>query len=318
MFRDVSNVIPGDRPLPDENSHIVPDEWFDHRIRADQYLSEEVEALKAYHDKCLTGGEAAYAITRRVTDGTALDDGTMLANDQCFALMSLLASALDKWPLTRTGDLITLLQAFRRLEDGPNKSLIFSDHSLEWKHLPYFSSIWCNDYCQERPGYIAERYHQSPTRRSYEMAIYLKRQDVWAQLTAAGFTPIKDAYFIVIWALEQKAELNDSLDPSEKIIPELHIPAAARWIHALGKRFYQDAVEEKLQDGYRVSRFPNMVLNYDHMCKDRWAFWEKRFTEFANGAGGEDELTKKEAKAAVEHMQAVVKAWEMENESIAG
>ncbi|THX61664.1 hypothetical protein D6D06_00430 [Aureobasidium pullulans] len=314
--RGIIHVAPTD--LPDESRMTVERAWFDSHGHENQHHLEEIKVLRVYHDKRMTAEETAYAITRPLTQGTALGDGTVLAKDECFVLMSLLASALAEWPLTRTKDLIALLQAFRSLEDGPNNSLIFSDHPLEWKHLPYFSAIWCNDYCQERPGYIAERYHQSPTRRSYEMAIYLKRQDVWAQLTAAGFTPIKDAYFIVIWALEQKAELNDSLDPSEKIIPELHIPAAARWIHALGKRFYQDAVEEKLQDGYRVSRFPNMVLNYDHMCKDRWAFWENRFIEFANGAAGEDELTMKEAKAAVEHMQAVVKAWEMENESIAG
>lgn len=67
--------------------------------------------------------------------------------------------------------------------------------------------------------------------------------------------------------------------------------------------------------GIKISQYGSQLRSH---VQGSLGFLGKRFTEFANGAGGEDELTKKEAKAAVEHMKAVVKAWEMENESIAG
>ncbi|CAD0093364.1 unnamed protein product [Aureobasidium vineae] len=99
----------------------------------------------------------------------------------------------------------------------------------------------------------------------------------------------------------------------DRILPELHIPAAVRWIRALGERIYEDVIKENMQNGFKVLASPKMILNYDHMCKARRDFWKQRFSDFANDEGDVDELTKKQAKAAIEHMEAVVKDWEMKH-----
>ena len=306
--------------MPDESNQFVPEKWFVDQLQAYKYHTTEIDVLKNYHDKRLTATEAAYLFTRPLTIEPTSDHRRSLMRNELHIVTSLLVCALCEWPLARTPDLIDLLQAFEGLQDGPHESMVHGNKGLEWKDLPYLDPIWRNDYCWEVPGCVAEIYYQHPERRNHEIAQYLKKQDVWAQLVAAGFFTSTDAYLRVLWALEQRPELNDTMHLYDRIIPELHVPAAASWIRTMGRTFYEDAINGKMLDNFAMLKppSPKMALKCDHMCKDRWAFWEKRFTEFANGAGGEDELTKKEAKAAVEHMQAVVKAWEMENESIAG
>ncbi|THZ34015.1 hypothetical protein D6C90_07958 [Aureobasidium pullulans] len=275
--------------LPDGSNQLVPDKWFTDQLQAYKYHTTEIDVLKNYHDKRLTATEAAYLFTRPLTIEPTSDHRRSLMRNELHI-------------------------------DGPHESMVHGNKGLEWKDLPYLDPIWRNDYCWEVPGCVAEIYYQHPERRNHEIAQYLEKQDVWAQLVAAGFFTSTDAYLRVLWALEQRPELNDTMHLYDRIIPELHVPAAASWIRTMGRTFYEDAINGKTLDNFAMLKppSPKMALKCDHMCKDRWAFWEKRFTEFANGAGGEDELTKKEAKAAVEHMQAVVKAWEMENESIAG
>ncbi|KAI5194662.1 hypothetical protein E4T38_09474 [Aureobasidium subglaciale] len=227
--------------------------------------------------------------------------------------MSLLASALDEWPLARTSDLIALLHAIKSLSDGPSKDLTFGTEQREWRELYFFASIWLNDVCWEQPGDVVEGFTRHPENKACDIAAYIKRHDIWAQLTADGFFKTDVAYYNIIRALEQKVEFNDTVHLYERVFPEMQIPAAAHWIRATGKRLYEDAVEGVERDSLVTSRGVNMSLTYDNMCKDRWDFWQSRFNEFVNGEQEADQRTKQEAKAAVEHMQDVVKTWKAEH-----
>lgn len=302
------NLPPPPAELPNENRQVVEQSWFDKMLQNKDESPEQVNALKAYHDRLLTPQEAAYAITRLVTNSPLPDSPFQEAD---YYLMYLLANALNDWPLARTPDLIALLSAFKNLPDGPHRGEVMTRNGqpLAWASIPYIESIWTHDFCWEVHGDIKKRYTKIPARRDYEIAVYVKRQDIMAQLTAAGFIYFKRAYWYMIGTLEQKLDFNDSVPQYRKVVLELNIPAAARWIIATGKRIYEGAIKEETAD-YDTTNDTTMAVQYGHMCKERWNLWERRFAEFADGAHGDNEMIKREAKTAVEHMKAVVEAYE--------
>ncbi|KAI5247321.1 hypothetical protein E4T43_02115 [Aureobasidium subglaciale] len=266
----------------------ISEEWFDNWLTVYQHRPEEISALMAFHDGLWTAKETAYPITRPLTNGSIPVTRTQLARDESHVLMSLLASALDEWPLVRTSDLIALLHAIKSLSDGPSKDLTFGIEQREWRELYYFASIWRNDVCWEQPGDVVEDFTWRLGSRHC------------TKLTADGFLQTNVAYYNIIRALEQKIEFNDTVRLYERVFPKMQIPAAAHWIRATGKKLYEDAVEGVERDSLVASRGTNMSLTYDNMCKDRWDFWQSRFNEFVNGEQEADERTKQGAKAAVE------------------
>ncbi|CAD0081901.1 unnamed protein product [Aureobasidium vineae] len=164
------------------------------------------------------------------------------------------------------------------------------------------------------PDDILDRCAKTPAILHREFELYIKRQDISAQLTAAGLIEIRRAYYLIAWALEWNHESNDleqRKGPPRLFIPDWYIPAVARWIINNGRRFYEDAVNQNMQDCFKPPPGYEMVYKYDCMCNERWDLWKKRLTEFADGAGGDDKVTKREAKAAVQHMESVVDAWEL-------
>ncbi|KAI4722146.1 hypothetical protein E4T48_01436 [Aureobasidium sp. EXF-10727] len=301
---------------PVDESESISDQWFDGMIQkpANQNFHHEINAVRAYHHGRSSASEAACAMTRPLTYSPLPRKGT---ESPSFALMFLLAEFLDEWPLSRSREFITLLRAFEHLVDGPHGGQYEAedDGPTLWKDLPWLRSIWRNDICWESPDLITKRCAKTPAIQEHEFEIYIKRQDISAQLTAAGILEIKHAYYLIAWALEYDHESDDlgkRRRPHMPFIPDWHIPSIARYIIVNGKRFYEDAINQNMQGCFKIPPY-----KYDRMCKERWDFWKERLTEFADGAEGVNEVTKGEAKAAVQHMESVVDAWESSHNSTA-
>jgi hypothetical protein len=119
-----------------------------------------------------------------------------------------------------------------------------------------------------------------------------------ARLTDDG---VFTAYMYVIWSMRQALEMTPEPLPWWY---DAHVPAAAVWALALGKKLQQreeDLTPTNPNQG-DPARGGDLWSGGPVFSKERWAFWKKRFGEVV-GQEGIGEETKSIAKQAVEAMQ---------------
>lgn len=312
-------VNPNFYSLLDENP--VPASWFEAQltryatksdILRDTYLSPEINALKDFHDGITSAGQAAHTITRPISTNPVPSLGTY--SDEIVAvshLWRLYKDALVEWPSSRTQDLIALGVAISELPDQLHLGEALDDDEqapkpMTWKDLPGIYMVWRDAHWQ-RPFDIVEKCKTDEERR-YARDVYLKQQDVEAQLVASGILKYKLAFQAVITSLEvaKRPEEKSGHDPAkdgdfEPLELDFHIPTAARWIKHIGRRMYVSVVERELKDVDEKS-IPRGARLFDKPA-DRWGFWERRLNDVIRDEG--DEFIKKEASMAIDIMKRI-------------
>jgi hypothetical protein len=299
----------------------VPSSWFEAQltrystrsdILRDTYLSAEVNALKSFHDGTTSAAEAAHAITRPISTTPVPSIGT--SSDVIVPvtqLWRLHKDALVEWPPTCTQDLIALGVAISELPDRLHRGEALDDNDertpLVWKDLPYIHMVWRDAHWQ-RPIDIVEKCKDDASRR-HARDVYLKQQDVQAELVAAELFEYKLAFREVITDLEiaRKPEDTGGHDPAtdgdfELLELDFHISAAVRWIKHNGTRMYISLVEKELKDLPETS-IPRGARHFEKQA-ERWQFWERRFGDVA-GDDKADEFTRQEAQAGLDTMEAI-------------
>jgi hypothetical protein len=119
-----------------------------------------------------------------------------------------------------------------------------------------------------------------------------------ARLTEDGVFTV---YLYVIWSMRQALEMTPEPLPWWY---DAHVPAAAVWALALGKKLQEREEDLTPTDPNQgnPARGGDLWSGGPVFSKERWAFWKKRFGEVA-GQEGIDEETKSIAKQSVEAME---------------
>ncbi|KAF1978094.1 hypothetical protein BU23DRAFT_550203 [Bimuria novae-zelandiae CBS 107.79] len=123
-----------------------------------------------------------------------------------------------------------------------------------------------------------------------------------ARLTESG---VFEFYLYTIWAMREALEKAPGRLPGWY---DIHVPAAAVWVFALGSKLYER--EEDLTPKNRNEGNPakggDLWTGGPVFSKERWAFWKKRFGDVAGEEGDASlvsEETRKIARDAVEAME---------------
>ncbi|KAL3952823.1 hypothetical protein ACCO45_012766 [Purpureocillium lilacinum] len=229
----------------------IPEAWFDEQLKRyrtsndilQDYISKEVEVLKAYYGRQVRPQDAARAITRPITS-TSIPLGETSSDDivPLTQLWRLLKDALVEWPSGRTPDLVLLLAAIARRRDRIHRGEALDDDErpMTWACLPYLTMIWSEAYWME-PGQIVRRCNSVGSRHRARDA-YIKQQDAEAQLVAAGLFEWRRAFWYLIKTLERVANHNDNTvasgDNTAEVLlqADFHIPAVACWIKHNGRK----------------------------------------------------------------------------------
>lgn len=281
-------------------------------ILRDTYLSAEIKALKDFHDGTTSTAEAAQAITRPISTNPVPSIGTSSdAIVPVTQLWRLYKDALVEWPSNRTQDLVTLGVAISELPDHLHRGEALDDNdersTLAWKDVPYIHMVWRDAHWQ-RPVDLVEKCKDDEARR-HARDVYLKQQEVEAQLVAANLFEYKLAFREVIIDLEiaKKPEDKGDHDPAtdgdfEPLELDFHISAAARWIKHNGGRMRVSLVEKELKD-LPENSIPRGARHFERQG-ERWQFWERRFGDVARDEEA-DEFTRREAQAGLDAMKAI-------------
>ena len=119
-----------------------------------------------------------------------------------------------------------------------------------------------------------------------------------ARVSAAG---MRDFSLYAIWSMRGTLETDVAADPLDNLLP-----ASAAWILYAGKQLYnsdQEWLPEPMK-GDPASGGP--LWDGKHgFCKERWAFWKKRFRDVEGRRDGVGRETKRIAAEAVAAMDAV-------------
>ncbi|KAK7420738.1 hypothetical protein QQX98_002540 [Neonectria punicea] len=224
-------------PSSEDYQGVLP-EWFDaqhsrYSSNSDilkAYLAKEIDALKAFHDGETNTEQASHTITRPISTtpipavGTSSDDIVVLTQ-----LWRLYKDALIEWPHVS-------------LDDDDEKP-------FTWESLPYIVMVWTGYHWMDPIG-IVERCADAIARR-HARDVYIKQQDVEAQIVAAGIFKWKHAIKHVINALESEPRTKSYPQPrrngEEELVVDFHIPAAGRWIKDLGQRMYTSLKNDEVK-----------------------------------------------------------------------
>ncbi|KAI1395544.1 hypothetical protein F4819DRAFT_186683 [Hypoxylon fuscum] len=300
--------------LLDETSRSVPESWFEeHLSRPDfeheslkSFFHSEVTQLKSYHRGEASADEAAYALTRPITNSSIPPLGGY--SDHSIALShlwELLIDALIEWPPGQTPSLIALLLAVKKAPGHIHAGEATDDEEkpFSWSTFPYFHRVWSDNHWMS-PGQITRRCPDTAARQRARN-IYIKQQDVEAQLVAAQlFAERTRALRYLVKTLEREPQPDDHLDAADDCLADsqikfdFQIPAAAQWVKHCGQDLYVSLLNYEME-GW--DKLPSPV-SFDKPV-ERWEFWEKRL--FAISRGGLDETTRKAAELAVGYMKAV-------------
>lgn len=306
--------------LPEDNATTVPEQWFDRQLTRRTYkspilkgfLDDEVAALKAYHDGNLSTSDAAQAITSPVSNSPVPDLGTY--SDEISAvcqLWSLLIDALVEWPPCRTLDLVALIVAISKLPGGLHRGEATDDDEkpLTWTDTPYIAMIW-SDITWRRPGDLVRETPLATdggAARQRARLVYIKQQDVEAQLVREGILDSRRGFQYLIRTLEKipgpqdEAEASDDAEAADQLKLDFQVPAAACWLKHNGRILRDGVVGDELK-GWEKRRIPDEAMKFSQP-DERWNYWEKRLREIAESEP--DDYTREAAETAVGYMKAV-------------
>lgn len=312
-----------------EDANGVPPAWFDEqrnccKSKHDMLLGclyKEIDLLKSFHDGELGCDETAYAITRPICESPVPKLGTY--EDEIIALCHLwrlYKDALIEWPSARTRDLINLGVAISKVPGKIHNGEATDDdyQPMTWGNLPYFHMVWTDAHWMFPDDILERKKDVSAMRRA--RYVYIKQQNIEAQLVMAGILAWGTACRAIIYALEREdgegedhgQKKGDKSEPAEMEVKEkglldekdFEIPAAACWIEHAGERLYSRLVEDEprkeprdweLWDGMRQHQFSQSL--------DRWAYWMDRFRLAARECS--DEYTRERARVSVERMERI-------------
>jgi hypothetical protein len=185
--------------LYSEGPTTIYEEWFEVQLK--HYAKNaykacyegEVAALKDFYYGKTNVEQAAAAITQPISEAPMQELGGY--SDDAIALgqlWTLLKDALVEWPASRTPDLVALLSAMTKVTDPIHRGEFLDDADekpVPWSKLPFIRMIW-SDAFWRTPGQIARRAKDAASRK-HEREVYVKQQDVEAQLVAAGIFQCK-------------------------------------------------------------------------------------------------------------------------------
>ncbi|ROV97074.1 hypothetical protein VMCG_07535 [Cytospora schulzeri] len=308
-----------DYTLPEDNATAVPEQWFDRQLTRHTYkspilrgfLDEEIAALKNYHSGKLSTDDAAHAITSPISNSPVPDLGTYSDDISAVCqLWLLLTDALVEWPSCRTEDLVSLLVAISKLPGGLHRgeALDEEEELLTWKDLPHIGMVW-GDSTWMGPGILARRTPVTDhgAARQRVRLVYIKQQDVEAQLVREGILRAQRAFQYLIHTLEKipgpqdEVDASDDADASYQLKLDFQVPAAACWLKHNGRMLRHGiVVKDELKD-WEKRKIPAEAIQFSHPA-ERWTYWEKRLREIAES--GPDDLTREAAETAIGYMQA--------------
>lgn len=215
-----------------------------------------------------------------------------------------------EWPSCRTADLVALLVAISKLLGGLHRGEAHDDDErpLAWKYLPHIAMVW-SDATWMRPGQLARRtpVTDDGAARQRVRLIYIKEQDVEAQLVREGIFEPQRGYQHLIRTLEKipgpqdDAEASDDAEADFQLKLDFQVPAAACWLKHNGRVLRDGLVKDELKD-WEKRKIPAEAMQFSYPA-ERWTYWEKRLREIAKS--GPDDSTREAAETAVGYMQAV-------------
>jgi hypothetical protein len=179
--------------LYSEGPPTIDEQWFETQLKRyaknayKECYEEEVAALKDFYYRKTNVERAAATITQPMSEASIQDLGGY--SDDAIALgqlLTLLKDALIEWPASRTPDLVALLYAMKKVTDPIHRGELLDDADekpVPWSKLPFVRMIW-SDAFWRTPGQIARRAKDAASRK-HEREVYVKQQDVEAQLVAA-------------------------------------------------------------------------------------------------------------------------------------
>lgn len=311
-----------------EGADGVPPGWFDeqrnrlktkhHTLRG--YYYTEIDVLKAFHDGETGCDEAAYAITRPATESPVPELGTYEDEIHVIChLWTLYRNALIEWPSARTPDLIKLGVAISKVPDKIHNGEATDDDDIPmtWEGLPYFHMVWTDAHWM-LPDDILERTPEIAA-RPRARDVYMKQQNVAAQLVMAHILDWRIACHAIIYALEREddgdkyrrrkkrhesEETEMGIKEKWLVEKDFEIPAAGCWIEHAGEKLYSCLVQDeplkeprnwKLWDGMRQHQFSQSL--------DRWDYWMDRFRVAARECS--DDYTRERAGVALKRMERI-------------
>jgi hypothetical protein len=299
--------------LPGGDQHDVDPAWFDKQKQRPihkndptlrDWLAEEVDALRAFHDGNANANETASAMTRPISTSPVPDLGGY--SDEILGLNNLwqvIIAGLVEWPDSRTPALFALLDAIARVPDEIHRSQATDDSGrpMTWVAFPYFALNWPGDL---QPGQICR---QCPDEASLTSArqLYLRIKDLEAQLIAKHVMRMsKQTIQSIIRALEKDIDegdrqvATDEATAYHQVKLDFHILAMSFMFRYNAQAIYDQVVRDGLRD-WTPLQMPEGAREFKDGA-ERWSFWKRRLSELAEGdAEGE---VKRAAVATLEAM----------------
>ncbi|KAH6963273.1 hypothetical protein DER45DRAFT_640825 [Fusarium avenaceum] len=304
----------------------MEDHWFDNLERGYKgknetlrnYYFAELAVLRAFYDGRVGVDEAAFAITRPISESSKLVLDTY--DDDVLALVPLwimYTKALDEWPYSRIQDLIDLGLSISNLPDKIHQGEATDENNepLTWKDLPYFHMAW-SDAHWKFPEYILKE-EMDGAAKYQARDIYIRQQKVAARLVAAGLLGWHVADPVLCRARKREnaipgqRTLNEGDEEEEEVRMmskergelgslDFHIVAEGYWMKYVGDRVYSSLVEEELEETRRS------------MSDDQYQFsrplklWDCMIDHFQMAATNAlDGSTREMAKATIKRMERI-------------
>ncbi|KAM0237035.1 hypothetical protein ACHAP5_009133 [Fusarium lateritium] len=286
------------------------------------YYFTELAVLRAFHDGKIGPDEAAFAITRPVSESPLLALGTY--DDDVMALVplwTLYTKALDEWPSSRMQDLINLGLAISKIPDKIHQGEVTDedDEPLTWKDLPYFHMAWSDAHWKFPEDILKE--NMGSTARHQACETYVKKQKVEAQLISAGILGWNRALRMLYHVYERENDGRDEhhgqkekggeegkmimMEEREELGQEdLNIIAEGYWIEHLGDRLYSSLAQNEPRWEICDSRVREV---FDQSRPDKavnpWDYWMNQFSMAAIKSS--DSFTREMAKATIKRMERI-------------
>jgi hypothetical protein len=303
--------------LPGEDQHDVDSTWFErqkqrsvpsHDSRLRDWLSLEVDALKAFYDARINADEAALSMTHPVSVSPVPDLGGY--SDDVLALGNLwrlIIVALIEWPSTLTPKISILLDAIAKTPGNIHKGeAVAEGKPLTWADFPYFGMMWHESTGADiQRGQIHRQYSDSPLGALQARTLYLKMKDIEAQLVAEHILPIKKVMVQrIMRTLEKNIDRSDEQTVSDEatgydqVKLDVQIPAVSLMLKYNAREVYDRVVAKELGD-WTKRQLPDGAREFSN-GDERWSFWKRRLEELSYE--NSDDEVRAAARASLEYM----------------